>query len=231
MLLMFGSSIFFILKTTALLPTQRFWAPTTSKRQLCLHRGHVHRRQPDHLVPRPIARRELELESQGGENAYALLAAEASRSPLGAQGLVALPYFEGERTPLHDPQARGVWFGLGLKHTRGDLYRSILEGVAFGIRHNLEAMAEEGVRPQRILAAGGGPATACGCRSSPMFAMWAICGPAGQQLRRHITNARGRSSCRAVRDRAGSNRWSRTANHARYADLPGLPRAVFRTSR
>ena len=57
---------------------------------------------------------------------------------------------------MHDPTAKGVWFGLSLKHTRGDVYRAILEGVAFGIRHNLEVMREEGVHPERILAVGGG---------------------------------------------------------------------------
>jgi xylulokinase len=103
-----------------------------------------------------FAQFELEKEKEGGENAYTKLAKLASASPIGAKGLIALPYFEGERTPLHDPGARGVWFGLSLKHTKGDIYRAILEGVAFGIRHNLEVMAEEGVQPERILAVGGG---------------------------------------------------------------------------
>jgi len=49
-----------------------------------------------------------------------------------------------------------VLFGLSLKHTRGDIYRAILESVGFGIRHNLEVMREEGVVPKRILAVGGG---------------------------------------------------------------------------
>ena len=70
--------------------------------------------------------------------------------------MVALPYFEGERTPLHDPRARGALFGLKLAHGRADIYRAILEGVAYGIRHNFEAMQAEGLRPARILAAGGG---------------------------------------------------------------------------
>jgi xylulokinase len=103
-----------------------------------------------------FAQFELEKEKEGGEEAYTALVKLASASPIGSRGLIALPYFEGERTPLHDPKARGVWFGLSLKHTRGDIYRAILEGVAFGIRHNFEVMGEEGVQPQRILAVGGG---------------------------------------------------------------------------
>jgi xylulokinase len=157
MLLMFGSSIFFILMTTQLIPTQRFWGSNYLEEGAFAFTGGMSTAGSLTTWFRDqFARREVELESQGGENAYAVLAEEAARSPIGAQGLVALPYFEGERTPLHDPEAKGVWFGLGLKHTRGDLYRSLLEGVAFGIRHNLEAMAEEGVQPRRILAAGGG---------------------------------------------------------------------------
>lgn len=80
----------------------------------------------------------------------------AERVPPGSDGLVLLPYFAGERTPLFDPRARGCWIGLTLRHTRAHLYRSILEGVAYGARHNLEAMAEAGGRPGRLFAVGGG---------------------------------------------------------------------------
>jgi xylulokinase len=103
-----------------------------------------------------FATAEVQREKSGGPNAYAVLAEEAATSPAGANGLIALPYFEGERTPLHDPKARGVFFGLSLTHTRGDVYRAILESIGFGIRHNLEVMREEGVMPERILAVGGG---------------------------------------------------------------------------
>lgn len=65
-----------------------------------------------------------------------------------------LPYFAGERTPIFDPDARGVVAGLTLSHTRGDLYRAALEATAFGVRHNLAAMASANVK--RIVAVGGG---------------------------------------------------------------------------
>lgn len=84
------------------------------------------------------------------------LVAEAARVPAGSRGLVLLPYFSGERTPLFDPRARGTWVGLTLEHTRGHLYRSALEGVAYGVRHNLEAMTEAGATPKRLVAVGGG---------------------------------------------------------------------------
>jgi xylulokinase len=70
--------------------------------------------------------------------------------------VVVLPYFSGERTPLHDPQARGLVFGLGLGHTRADVYRAVLESVGYSIRHNLEALEEQGCSARRILAVGGG---------------------------------------------------------------------------
>jgi xylulokinase len=84
------------------------------------------------------------------------LANLAANSVPGAHGLVALPYFEGERTPIHDPNAKGVLFGLNLKHTRADFYRAILESVAYGIKHNIDEMKNEGVEARRILSVGGG---------------------------------------------------------------------------
>jgi xylulokinase len=99
---------------------------------------------------------EMEAERAGGPNAYEALARVGASSPPGARGLVVLPYFSGERTPLHDPDAKGMVFGLTLSHTRADVYRAILESVAYSIRHNIEAMAAEGCRATRILAVGGG---------------------------------------------------------------------------
>jgi xylulokinase len=157
MMLMFGSSIFFILKTAALLRTQRFWSSNFLEEGTFAFTGGMSMAGSLTTWFRDqFAQKEMEQEKKGRGNAYTALAAEASAAPIGSKGLIALPYFEGERTPLHDPKAKGVWFGLSLKHTRGDLYRAILEGVAFGIRHNLEVMADEGVRPKRILVAGGG---------------------------------------------------------------------------
>ena len=65
---------------------------------------------------------------------YATLAARAQAVPAGCDGLVCLPYFAGERNPLHDPEARGVFAGLTLAHTQGHLYRALLESVGYGFR-------------------------------------------------------------------------------------------------
>ena len=91
-----------------------------------------------------------------GSPAYTTLLAEAELSGPGANGLLMLPYFAGERTPIADPQARGLIAGLTLEHTRGDLYRATLEATAFGVRHNVEALNATGGNVQRTVAVGGG---------------------------------------------------------------------------
>jgi len=87
---------------------------------------------------------------------YPQLLEEAARSGVGARGLLMLPYFAGERTPIQDPDARGVIAGLTLRHGRGDLYRAALEATALGVRHNVETMREAGADIRRIVAVGGG---------------------------------------------------------------------------
>lgn len=87
---------------------------------------------------------------------YGELTRLAAESPPGANGLLMLPYFAGERTPIMDPQARGVLAGLTLSHTRGDLYRAALEAIGFGVRHNIEEIEASGGDVRRIVAVGGG---------------------------------------------------------------------------
>ena len=103
-----------------------------------------------------LAGEERMLAGEQGENAFALLAERAAQVPAGAGGLLTLPYFSGERSPINDPQAKGVFFGLTLSHSRAHLYRSCLEGIAFGLRHNIEAMGEVAAQPRRLVAIGGG---------------------------------------------------------------------------
>ncbi|MBP2448447.1 FGGY-family carbohydrate kinase [Rhizobium leguminosarum] len=82
------------------------------------------------------------------------MAQEAMASPPGANGLLVLPYFSGERTPINDPLAKGVFFGLTLAHSRGDLYRSMIEGIGHAVRHNLDTFAE--IEPRKFVYAVGG---------------------------------------------------------------------------
>ena len=87
---------------------------------------------------------------------YASLVSAAAEVPAGSRGLLMLPYFAGERTPLFDPDARGVLAGLTTAHGSAEIYRAALEGTAYGVRHNLEAMAEAGGAAARVVAVGGG---------------------------------------------------------------------------
>lgn len=91
-----------------------------------------------------------------GGPGYAELLREAGASGPGANGVLMLPYFAGERTPVSDPDARGIIAGLTVSHTRGDLYRAALEATAFGVRHNVEAMTAVGAPIRRVFAVGGG---------------------------------------------------------------------------
>ncbi|TCK27029.1 FGGY-family carbohydrate kinase [Pseudonocardia endophytica] len=87
---------------------------------------------------------------------YDELISEARAIPPGSGGLLVLPYFAGERSPIYDASARGVVVGLTLEHGRGHLFRAAYEGVAHGIRQNLEVMAGVVGRPERVIAVGGG---------------------------------------------------------------------------
>ena len=98
----------------------------------------------------------LEEEGRGEDNAFARMAKEAGEVPPGADGLIHLPYIAGERTPLNDPLAKGVIFGLTIRHTRKHLYRAALESIGYTIRQHLEIFAENDISFLRIYAVGGG---------------------------------------------------------------------------
>ena len=88
--------------------------------------------------------------------AYPDLMGEAERWEPGAEGLTFLPYLAGERTPHADPDARGAFTGLSLRHDRGALVRAVLEGVAFGLRDCLDVVRDVGAAPEMGRASGGG---------------------------------------------------------------------------
>jgi FGGY-family pentulose kinase len=91
-----------------------------------------------------------------GLSRYARLDEQAAKIPPGAEGLVLLDYWQGNRTPLRDPLARGAVWGLSLKHTMPHLWRAVLEGTAMGSRHIIEDLAEAGFTVEGIYACGGG---------------------------------------------------------------------------
>jgi xylulokinase len=146
LMLMYGSTAFFILQCATLPQSDVFWPGVfLSPGTFALAGG------TNNLGSVTAWFRE----QLGGQDDFAQLAALAATSPPGAHGLTALPYLAGERTPIDDPLARGAVFGLTLAHTRADIYRALLEGIAYSIRDNIETMAAEGHAPTRVLAVGG----------------------------------------------------------------------------
>jgi xylulokinase len=145
MMMMYGSSNFFILKTESLWPVRSFWASNFLESGTYVLTGgmstvgSMFKWFGESFPGRSVADWE----------------GLASKSSPGAGGITCLPYFAGERTPLQDPNAKGVFFGMSLASTPGDIYRSLQEAVGFGIRHNIEEMEKAGALAERILAIGG----------------------------------------------------------------------------
>lgn len=144
---MYGSTIFIIQVTAAPVRDARLWyAPWLFPGLHASMAGLATSGTLTHWFRDQLAR----------DSDFASLAAEAAASPKGAKGLLCLPYFSGERTPIHDPLAKGAFFGLDLTHTRADLFRAALEGVAMGTAHVFDTCREVGAAPSRVLAVGGG---------------------------------------------------------------------------
>lgn len=93
-------------------------------------------------------------------DAYDVMNRSASEAPPGADGLIFTPYLIGERTPIMDPDARGVFLGLTARHGRGHLVRAVMEGVAFSLFDAFAVLRDLGAAPERIVLAGGGARSA-----------------------------------------------------------------------
>jgi xylulokinase len=151
MMMMYGSTIFIILRAQSQVSDPRIWyAPWLFEGQHASMAGLATSGTLTHWFRDQFAR------DLDPADAFPQLAAEAAASPPGANGLLMLPYFSGERTPIHDIHAKGSFFGLNLTHDRGDMYRALIEGIAYGTRHVTDTFAELGQSPARLLAVGGG---------------------------------------------------------------------------
>lgn len=91
-----------------------------------------------------------------GVSIHELLDRKAAAVPAGADGLIVLPYFLGEKTPIHDPSARALFSGLTLSHTLGHLWRAMLEGYAYALAHHIEVFHDVGYETTRYFASDGG---------------------------------------------------------------------------
>ncbi|MBI5563479.1 MAG: xylulokinase [Chloroflexi bacterium] len=103
-----------------------------------------------------LSLRWLRDEVLSGQYTYQAMADAAATTEPGAEGLIYLPYLEGERTPHMDPNARGVFCGLTLRHTWRHLTRAVMEGVVFSLLDGLDLMRSMGLSIERIVASGGG---------------------------------------------------------------------------
>jgi xylulokinase len=151
LMLMYGSTIFTILIADKRLRDDRLWhSPWLFPGQQACLAGLATSGTLTHWFADQLAR------DLNPQSAMTELAAEAEASVPGANGLVFLPYFSGERTPIHDPHSKGAVLGLTLASTRADIYRALIEGIAFATNHIFETYAEAGAPPVAIHAVGGG---------------------------------------------------------------------------
>ena len=90
-----------------------------------------------------------------GIDPYEVMMNEASVVPPGSKGVIALDFFQGNRTPYKDPLAKGVFYGLTLSNTRAHMYRAIMESVAYGMRNVIENMSTDKLHINNIMACGG----------------------------------------------------------------------------
>lgn len=160
-----------------------------------------------------IARGERAAAEAAGRTLHQYMDELAADTPAGADGLLLVPYFLGEKTPIHDTEARGVISGLSLNHELGHLWRALLEGFAFAFRHHVAVFNDMGHATTRFLASDGG--------SSSRIWMQ-ICADVLQQpvrlLKGHPGSCLGAAWCAAIG--AGlTEDWSAVSNYVTYGDI------------
>ena len=103
-----------------------------------------------------LGEREIAAAKRQKVDPYELITAQADQAPAGCEGLYFLPYLTGERTPHADPNARGAWIGLSLRHGRSHLIRSVMEGATYAMRDCLEIIRGMNIPVREIRLSGGG---------------------------------------------------------------------------
>jgi len=158
MMMMYGSTIFMIQVTdNDQAREKRLWAgPYLFPNTWCLLAGMATSGSLTRWLRDRFAEDLIAAEQAGGSPAYSELVKEAKATPPGAEGVIVLPYFSGERTPVMDPRAKGLIFGMSLTHTRGHLFRATLEGMGHGVKQHVDLFTDIGARPKTIKSVGGG---------------------------------------------------------------------------
>jgi xylulokinase len=165
LMIMYGSTTFFILGTEAPLDGGSLWpTPGIEPGSWAISGGLATGGSALAWFRDRFARDLVAAEAAGGPSAFATLSSEAAATEEAAaadpahEDLLFLPYLSGERTPINDPHARAVIAGASLASTRGDLYLALLQGIAYATRANLETMRSLGASIGRVVAVGGGTA-------------------------------------------------------------------------
>lgn len=159
MLLMFGSSIFIIHVVKDFTVDKRLWSgPYLFPGTFAVAAGMSTTGTLTRWFRDNFAKDLVQNEGALGINAYdqMVMEAETKKIPPGSDGLIVLPYFSGERTPINDPKAKGVIFGLNLLHTRAHIYNACLEGVGYGIAQHFDIFDEKKMGTKKVMAVGGG---------------------------------------------------------------------------
>ncbi len=152
MMIMYGSTMFFIGLTNGNKSNESLWsAPWLFENEFALMAGSSTSGTITQWFKKEFAKDLI-----SSDDAFQELSKMAEKSPIGSKNLISLPYFSGERTPIQNPNACGMIFGLNLTHKREDIYRSLIEGISYGANHILETFKESGFNPKKIFAVGGG---------------------------------------------------------------------------
>lgn len=157
LMIMYASSTFFIVKTDRLLPSRIFWPSWFLEPGTCVLTGGT--ATCGSLITwflNTFCQKEIDEAKAAGQNPFAYMLSKIPAAYDKSQNqILCLPYFSGERTPINDNLAQGVFFGLNLQSSLADLYLAMLEGIAFSISHNVQEINKLQT-VKRIMSIGGG---------------------------------------------------------------------------
>lgn len=107
---------------------------------------------------------EAEISKKESKNPFAIMEEKAKKIPCGSEGLIFLPYMLGERSPIWNKNAKGIFYGVSYNKTKAHFIRAIMEGCAYALRHNLEIAEETGIKVEKLYSVGGAANSSLWCQ-------------------------------------------------------------------